>query len=271
MLPTEGDLTTGAEPGSMVTALLDHESGIIELTVHGRWSHRLCTTLYRTVQKCLAEHPTALVLDLSGLHDPHAASAPFWLTVAAQGRRLQPTVPVVACLPRTNRLSGRLDRLGVTRDLPIFATLRLAHTAVTSHRPTTSRVRLQLPPVPTSVRNARQIVTAACTEWGMPGLLPRALLVVSELVANAVVHVGSPIDVVISHRGTLRRAATRGSTSLHLAVHDEDHRMPPSRGTGLGLRLVTVASYSWGVLPTRQGKVVWAILREPTNPSEVPV
>ncbi|WUJ12171.1 ATP-binding protein [Actinoplanes sp. NBC_00393] len=258
---------TGTDPP--VAAVMDHETGIIELTVNGQWDRGLGYTAYRTAQKCLAEHPAGLALDLLNLHDPRSASAPLWMTVAAQGGRLHPPVPVVACLPPTARLAGRLDRIGAGRHLSMFSTVGLARTAITSHRPTTSQVRLQLPPVPASVANARQIVGAACTEWGMTALLPRARLVVSELVTNAVVHVGSPIDVVISHRGTLRRAASRGATSLHLAVYDHDPRMPPPSGNGKGLRLVTVASQAWGVLPTRVGKVVWAILRETGGPGEL--
>jgi hypothetical protein len=176
---------------------------------------------------------------------------------------------VVACVPPTTRLAGRLDRLGARAHLSLFSTVGLARTAITSHRPTTSQVRLQLPPVPASVAHARQIVSAACAEWHMDAVRPRALLVVSELVANAVLHVGGPIDVVISHRGTLRRAATRRATSLPLAVYDKDVRMPPPSGSGMGLRLVSVASQAWGVLPARDGKVVWAILRETARPNEV--
>lgn len=257
----EGD-AVGIDPGSAVSALMDHETGIVDFRIHGHWTRKLWITAYRTVQKCLAEHPCGLVLDLRVLHDPRAASAPFWLSAAMQGRRLQPPVPVIACLPSDTRLAGRLGRLGGERNLPVFSTVELARTAITSHRPMTSQVSLQLPPVPASVRHARQIVSAACAEWNMPALRPRALLVVSELVANAVVHVGSPIDVVISHRGTLRRAAARGSTSLHLTVQDHGPALPPPNGTGMGLRLVAVAAQSWGTLPTRDGKVVWAILRE---------
>lgn len=254
---------------STVDALMDHHTGIVELTVRGQWTRKLNVTAYRVVQKCMAEHPAGLALDLRGLDDPHAGSAPLWMTVAAQGGQLQPPVPVIACLSPASRLAGRLRRLGASRQLPIFDTVQLARTAITSHRPTTSQVRLELPPVPASVGHARRIVTAACTEWGMSGLLPRALLVVSELVANAVLHVGGPIDVVISHRGRLRRAATRGTTSLHLAVHDGEARMPPPDGHGRGLRLVAVAADGWGHLPTRTGKVVWAILREPADQNEI--
>ena len=256
----------GVDPGSAVTAVMDHETGIVEVAVRGHWSRKLSLTSNRVFQKCLAEHPAGIALDLAGLHDPRAVSAPFWFTVAVHGQRLQPAVPVTACLPPGCRLAERLERMGAERYLPVYGTIGLARTAITSHRPTTSQVRLQLPPTSASVRNARQIVTAACTEWDMPDVRPRALLVVSELVANAVVHVGGTIDVVISHRGTLRRAASRGSTSLHLAVYDQGPPLPPPNGNGMGLRLVAVAAQSWGSLPTHSGKVVWAILREAAAP-----
>jgi hypothetical protein len=233
---------------------VDHDTGIIQLSVRGSWNRQVWLESYRMLNKCLAGHPAGLVLDLSAFEDPRAGSTSLWLTAAAQGQRMEPPVPVVTCMAAAN-LSAGLARL------PGFASIRSAHTAITSHRTMTSQVRLQLPPRPSAAASARQLVTAACEEWGMPRLLPRARLVATEMINNAVRHAGTEIEAVISHRGQVRRPVSRRGTYLHLAVYDRDPRMPEPAG-GRGLHIIRVASQGWGALPTRDGKVVWALLRE---------
>ena len=260
----------------VVTAVMDHETGIIELAVKGRWERHSWLDhdrleAGRVVRKCLAEHPPGLVLGLDHLDDSRADSASLWLTTASQGRRMEPPVPVVACVTPDSPLAGKLGRMDARHLLPVFPTRRLALTSIASHRPQTSQVRLELQPHVGAAATARQLVAAACEEWHMPLLLPRARLIVSELVANGVEHAGTTIDVVVSHRGTVRRTAGhRDRPYLHLAVYDRNSRIPqavpPAGGTpggrGRGLRIVSVASDGWGILPTHEGKVVWAMLRE---------
>ncbi|MEV4347048.1 ATP-binding protein [Actinoplanes sp. NPDC049596] len=242
------------EDDSAVTAVVDHDTGIVELSVRGRWNRQIWLESYRMLNKCLAGHPAGLVLDLSAFEDPRAGSTSLWLTAAAQGERMEPPVPVVTCLVAPNLTAG-LARM------PRFASIRSARTAITSHRTMTSQVRLQLQPQPSASAGARQLVTAACEEWGMPMLLPRARLVATELVTNAVRHAGTEIDVVISHRGHLRRPISRRTTYLHLAVYDRNPTLPEPNG-GRGLHIIRIATQGWGALPTREGKVVWALLRE---------
>jgi len=88
-----------------------------------------------------------------------------------------------------------------------------------------------------------------------------ALLVVSELVTNVVVHAGSDIELrmVIYEHGLLR-----------LEVGDHDPRRPlrrlhraPESIDGMGLNIVHHVVLDWGVerrTDWRPGKVVWAEL-----------
>jgi anti-sigma regulatory factor (Ser/Thr protein kinase) len=114
-------------------------------------------------------------------------------------------------------------------------------------------VRLALKRSPGAPREARHalrdwLATVSCPDQ----LREDMLLVVSELVTNAVVHGRSdPIVVASFDDGRLR-----------IEVHDED-RSPPivtsSSGPdgGFGIRLVEALSDAWGWGPTESGKRVW--------------
>ncbi|GGN71053.1 hypothetical protein GCM10010112_38020 [Actinoplanes lobatus] len=189
--------------------------------MRGSWGRPLWLSAYQALHKCLAQHPAGVLLDLRGLDDPGASSAPLWLTAAAQGTRMDPTVRVAASLPADTRLAARLGLPPAQDVLPVFATVQLARSFLASRRPLTSQMRLQLPPDPSAAPGARQVVSEACTGWGMPRLVPRARIVVSELVVNAAEHAGTPIDVLISRRGP---------DLLHLVVVDGDPALPPMPG-----------------------------------------
>ena len=229
--------------------------------VRGPWGHPLWLTTIDLLKKCVAHHPAGLLLDLRGLRDPGAISAPLWITAASHGERMQPRVQVAACLPENTDLATRLGSVAARRLVPAFPSVRLARSFLNSSRPRIDHVRLQLPPDTAAAARARFMVTAACEEWGLGQLVPRARLVVSELVANAAEHAGTTIDVLISRRG--------GGTDLHLVVVDEGPGLPhlrpeaasPLTERGYGLRIVDAAVHGWGALPTHSGKMVWAILK----------
>ena len=117
-------------------------------------------------------------------------------------------------------------------------------------------LRLQLECDPRSPSRARQAVTEwlnalDCSSERHHGLL----LVVSELVTNAVVHARSAPEVVATHQ---RRR-------VRVEVYDDDVsppvvRAPSSRdsGGGFGLAMVGALSDRWGWEPTATGKRVWA-------------
>jgi hypothetical protein len=88
-----------------------------------------------------------------------------------------------------------------------------------------------------------------------------AQLVVSELVTNAVVHAGTPIDL------TLRLVPGEGHALLHLGVRDglpvapiPAPASPPGQTPDGGRGLLVVAAFAdeWGTCVSHAGKVVWA-------------
>jgi hypothetical protein len=105
-----------------------------------------------------------------------------------------------------------------------------------------------------SVTAARHLAREVAT--GLPTEMAQNLeLVVSELATNAVRHARTPFRLTILTAPTLRVEVADGSSVL------------PAGGTpdrwsesGRGLWLVAALTQSWGVVPLRAGKVVWADL-----------
>jgi hypothetical protein len=247
-----------------LSVVTDVETAVIEVAVHGRWSRPLCLQVYAVMRKCMAEHPSAVIVDLSDLSDLDAESAPMWLAASRAATTLQPPAQLVLSMPPTRQLANRLRRLGAVRFLPIFVTMKQARAAVAGRLPLTDRLHLsRLQPEPIAVRAAGDLVDIACEAWRLPTALEDGGLVLAELVKNAVEHAGTDMAVTVSRRGA----------GLYLAVQDGDARLPcllapdpakPHASSGRqrgGLQRVDAHASAWGAAPTRKGKVVWAIVR----------
>ncbi|HEX6247862.1 MAG TPA: ATP-binding protein, partial [Nocardioidaceae bacterium] len=100
---------------------------------------------------------------------------------------------------------------------------------------------------------ARRMIRECLEAAGRPDLVETAQLLVSEIVTNALVHAGTPIDVGFSFvDGGLRIEVTDGSPH---APAPRDYG--PSAGTGRGLMLLEEMVDEWGVTPDDPGKTVW--------------
>jgi hypothetical protein len=259
-LPSTSDLENGEPADATVTS--DEYGAMLVVAVHGSWNEHSLTRLNAVVRKCLAEHPSAIVLDLNRLDDPAAGSSSLWLTLARAAQSMQPPVRLAVCVPPGTSLAARLDRSGATRFVPISATVAQARAAVTAGSPVPEYRRLTLPPQPDSAAQARALVADACRSWDLPQLVFTGRLVMSELVANAVEHAGTDLLVSVARRGT----------GLYLAVRDGSLALPrllePCRGArpdrrGQGLRLIDEVATGWGAMRTHDGtgKVVWASIQ----------
>lgn len=100
---------------------------------------------------------------------------------------------------------------------------------------------------------ARRFVDSALSEPEHAPVAYTAALLVSELVANAVLHGGAPLEVCVAVDGHL----------IRVEVHDGNPRLPFRRdystmsGTGRGLVLLEEMASRWGADPSSAGKVVW--------------
>jgi anti-sigma regulatory factor (Ser/Thr protein kinase) len=115
-----------------------------------------------------------------------------------------------------------------------------------------------LPPDRRSAHRARELVEAACRGLSEERV-DTARLLVSELVANAVVHgTGEVLLTVVRRRRSLRVEVSDGSTRLPVLAEGGT-----LRESGAGLRLVDALASGWGTgarTDGRPGKLVWFTL-----------
>lgn len=133
----------------------------------------------------------------------------------------------------------------------------------------TQRTRLNLqvtlPNGDGAVRLARQVTRDVLARWRLADLEDTAVLLVSELVTNAVRHA--------RHTHAIALDLEIGDTWLRIEVQDADprwpHRRTPGRfdESGFGLVLVDGLAANWGVRETATGKAVWAEL-DTQNPGQ---
>jgi DNA-binding NarL/FixJ family response regulator len=121
----------------------------------------------------------------------------------------------------------------------------------------TGQTTLRLDGDLTSARAARAFAVAALEEWEVGDIADDVLLVITELVNNAVTHAHTPCELRLSV----------SPVTLRIEVIDEGpgtpDPLPPSatRNHGRGLHLVDALTAAWGFEPIETGgKMVWAEL-----------
>ena len=119
-------------------------------------------------------------------------------------------------------------------------------------------LRLALPRDVPAVRLARRVTRDTLTAWQLGHLEDTAVLLVSELVTNALRHA--------SDTGAIGLELTSAGTWLRVEVQDGDPhwRLPASPAecgeSGFGFVLVDSLAGRWGVRRISAGKAVWAEL-----------
>ncbi|MFD3455224.1 SpoIIE family protein phosphatase [Streptomyces sp. NPDC058691] len=118
--------------------------------------------------------------------------------------------------------------------------------------------------LPDATSHARRFTGRTLRSWGLPrDEVDTALLVVSELVTNALVHT----------QGQVRLDLTLIGDRLRIAVSDGSPRTPVKPALvswqdtgGRGILLVEAVSTAWGTLPLSGGKQVWSELTVQARP-----
>ncbi|PRY14182.1 anti-sigma regulatory factor (Ser/Thr protein kinase) [Kineococcus rhizosphaerae] len=101
---------------------------------------------------------------------------------------------------------------------------------------------------------ARSFVRERCLEAGVAeGVCDSAVLMVSELVTNAVEHARSRVELAVAV----------SPRDVHVEVGDHNAALPavrhPDTGAvhGRGMAIVDALASAWGVRPAGRGKTVW--------------
>lgn len=134
-------------------------------------------------------------------------------------------------------------------------------------------MQLEIRPDPSEVGRARRWARSRLAGSGIGGDEPLAetlILLVSELVTNAVVHTGRPAVLRLSLPGAEGESAT-----VRLEVADRSGRAPVPRCVdgdatgGRGLALVDGLADRWGWSPEGAGKSIWCELDRCDRPRQV--
>jgi anti-sigma regulatory factor (Ser/Thr protein kinase) len=114
-----------------------------------------------------------------------------------------------------------------------------------------------------SPRAARETVRVACRDWRLDDhTCDDALLVATELVANAVDHAQTPCVLTLSRDHDGLRITVRDFAPWQLP---ELQPLDLTASRGRGLQVVAAVSSAWGVTAVDGEKAVWAVLTEGTG------
>jgi len=119
-------------------------------------------------------------------------------------------------------------------------------------------------PEPKAAAAARRFVRDTLQAWvvsgadGGHGLVDDAVLLTSELVTNAVVHAGTPVQVTCRLAdGAVEIVVSDGHPGRLVPEAPEREAVPSERTGGRGLLLPAALASAWGVAYGRAGKAVW--------------
>ena len=129
-----------------------------------------------------------------------------------------------------------------------------------------TRVRAELVGEPTSARDARRLVADTLHDWDLAHLEEFAVLLVSEVVTNAVLHARTSLAVEVARQDDIVRV----TVSDRSPARPERRRPGLQAGNGRGLGLLSVMATDWGTGPSHDPwrKDVWFEL--PVDPAALP-
>ena len=122
-------------------------------------------------------------------------------------------------------------------------------------------LQLVLPVSEHSPRLARRVARTVLTAWQLPGTQETAVLLLSELVMNAIQYAPATETIEVDLE------AVKGCLRIEIAHQDPRWPQPLTPGesgeSGFGFLLLDALASRWGVRQTAAGKAVWAELEPP--------
>ena len=129
---------------------------------------------------------------------------------------------------------------------------------MTASQGLTGQIITKLEPASSSASAARRVIEAAVLQTSLAGFIDEALLLVTELVTNAIVHAGTEIELrVDTGRDSMRVEVIDQSPGLITIVHE---MASETREGGRGLLLLDALATEWGTRHFGWGKSVWFVL-----------
>ncbi|MBW5253566.1 SpoIIE family protein phosphatase [Streptomyces sp. P01-B04] len=150
-----------------------------------------------------------------------------------------------------------------------IAVLLLRREASTTHPATPRRTALTIAQAePERIAAARSLLREMLHDWADAEQVDSAVLMVSEMATNVLVHTDGDALMVAQATGE------HGTRRLRVEVSDGSDELPHKRrpgemaSSGRGLVLMEVLAHAWGVDPRGSGKSIWFELYESAEPSE---
>jgi hypothetical protein len=155
-----------------------------------------------------------------------------------------------------HQLAAARDRMAICRQVPVYSTVEQTVASVAG-RVGSRMIYAILQPTPSALAIGRGLVVWACAAWNVTAVVDAAQVIVTELLANAVRHAGTPIRLRVSLHQRGLRLSVHDRSSAPARLTGPDHDQDPG---GRGLLVVEALASAWGSTPTVDGKVVWATL-----------
>jgi anti-anti-sigma factor len=247
-----------ARPTSSLVVSEDTAGTVCVLDVDGVLDSSTYVKLRDAIIKAALEEPQAVLVDVTALEVP-ASSAWSVFTSARWHVSTWPDIPIVLVCGHIGR-RRTIERTGVTRYVPVHATLEGALAAVTDGRRARRRARTVLPASLASLRKAREFVAEWLGEWSQHELIPVATVIVNVFVENVLQHTASDPVLILEDDNNNNKV-------IYISVQDENctpaarHEDPYHGGERVsGLAIVASVCRAWGSTPTPSGKTVWAAI-----------
>jgi anti-anti-sigma factor len=242
-------------PTSSLVVSEDTAGTVCVLAIDGVLDSSTYLKLRDSIIKAALEAPEAVLVDVTALDVP-ASSAWSVFTSARWHVSTWPNVPIVLVCGHIGR-RRTIERTGVTRYVPVHATIDGALAAVTDGRHARRRARTELPASLASLRRAREFVAEWLAEWCHHELIPVATVIVNVFVENVLQHTTSDPVLILEINNSLIYVSVQDGSRTPAARHEDPYRGGERVS---GLAIVASVCRAWGSTPTPSGKTVWAAI-----------
>lgn len=248
----------------LITSSVHDDCAVVHLS--GHVDVRAAADVRRFLLKVMTDQPVAVVGDLADVDSIAPACAAVFPTSWRESGGW-PGVSMSLCSP-TPLVRARLRTEGTSRFVPVHDDVDSAVIAARALPPYVSQTT-NLRFGRQAARDARKCARATFRQWRVEHNVDDALLLVSEIVSNCVLHGAPPLRLTLRLRGGLLRIAvndagpSRPYRHLHSVKADDVVNGELLAQGGRGLTLVDAVATAWGVndYPLGPGKMVWCELR----------